>query len=99
MNNSTKSVKSCCIYIRLRVEWTQESEVRQVNKISVDTIRRNIKSLRVKAGYTQESAANELEVSRETMFRWEKEPQLMPIMKLAKLASLYECNINDFFAD
>lgn len=73
--------------------------MRQVNKISVDTIRRNIKSLRVKAGYTQESAAEELEVSRETMFRWEKEPQQMPIIKLAKLAKLYDCSVNDFFAE
>lgn len=70
-----------------------------MNKMSFETIRRNIKSLRVKAGYTQETAAEELEVSRETMFRWEKEPQQMPITKLAKLADLYECSIYDFFAD
>lgn len=70
-----------------------------MNQVLIEAIRRNIKSLRIKAGYTQETAAEELEVSRETMFRWEKEPQQMPIIKLAKLAKLYDCSVNDFFAE
>ena len=68
-----------------------------MKKISFETLKSNIKSYRVKAGYTQEAAADELEVTRETMFRWEKEPQLLPITKLAKLADLYNCSVNDFF--
>lgn len=72
-----------------------------MNNISIEELRRNMKrnimSYRVKAGYTQETAAEELEISRETMFRWENEPHLMPISKLIKLATLYDCSVNDFF--
>ena len=70
-----------------------------MNTINIEALRRNIKSLRVRAGFTQLTAAEELEISRETLFRWEKEPQTMPIMKLAKLASLYNCSVNDFFME
>ena len=70
-----------------------------MNNISIETLRRNIKSYRVKAGYTQEAAADELEVTRETMFRWEKEPQKMAFIKLARMAELYNCSVNDFFTE
>jgi len=71
----------------------------KMNNITVDVLKRNIQGLRVKAGYTQETAAEELQVSRETMFRWENKPMLMPIVKLAKLAELYHCSVNDFFTE
>ena len=70
-----------------------------MNTISVESLRKNIKGLRVKAGYTQDQAAEKLELSKETIYRWEKEPQKMPITKLAVLAQLYNCTVNDFFAE
>ena len=53
-----------------------------MREIIVETLKRNIKSLRVRAGYTQEEVAEKLELSRETVFRWEKDPQKMPAIKL-----------------
>lgn len=79
--------------------WTKPRKEENVNNITVDVLKRNIQGLRVKAGYTQETAAEELQVSRETMFRWENKPMLMPIVKLAKLAELYHCSVNDFFTE
>lgn len=70
-----------------------------MNKISIETLKRNIKGLRVKAGFTQDQAADALLLSKETIFRWEKEPQKMPIIKLALLADLYHCSVNDFFTE
>lgn len=70
-----------------------------MNNISVNVLKRNIKSYRVRAGYTQETAADVLNITRETMFRWEKEPQKMPFIKLALLANLYNCSVNDFFTE
>lgn len=78
---------------------SSESEVKTLNKISFEALRKNIKGLRVKAGYTQVQAAEELELTKETIYRWEKEPQKMPIVKLAVLANLYNCSVNDFFAE
>lgn len=66
--------------------------------ISADVLKRNIKSLRVRAGFTQDQAADKLLISKETIYRWEKEPEKMPIVKLAVLADLYHCTVNDFFA-
>lgn len=70
-----------------------------MNEIVIDRLRRNLKGIRVKSGYTQETAAEKLQVSRETMFRWEKEPEKMAFVKLAELAKLYNCSVVDFFAE
>ena len=70
-----------------------------MNRISIEALRRNMKSLRVKAGFTQDQAADMLEMSKETIYRWEKEPHLLPIIKLAELAQIYHCSVNDFFTE
>lgn len=70
-----------------------------MNEIIIERLKRNMKALRVKAGYTQEDVADLLYVTRETVFRWEKEPERMSFVKLADIAKLYNCTVNDFFAE
>lgn len=64
------------------------------------TIGDNLKKMREKAGYSQESAARELGVSWQTISRWEragKTKRLPKTEELYYLAKLYKCKPSDFY--
>lgn len=68
-----------------------------MDNISINNLRNNLKGYRVKNGYTQETLAETLNISLATVKNWEKQPNKMTFEKLAKLATLYKCNVKDFF--
>lgn len=68
-----------------------------MDNISITNLRNNLKGYRVKNGYSQEDLANVLNVHVTTIKNWEKQPNKMTFEKLAKLASLYNCEVKDFF--
>lgn len=70
-----------------------------MEEIVVDVLKRNMKALRVKAGYTQQDVADKLFMSRESVFRWEKDPENMTFIKLVELSKLYNCSFYDFFME
>ena len=55
-----------------------------------------MKALRVNAGFTQKKAAKALGVSLSTLCSWEKNYTSPPFEKLARMASLYGCEVGDF---
>lgn len=68
-----------------------------MDNISITNLRNNLKGYRVKNGFSQEDLANVLNVHVTTIKNWEKQPNKMTFEKLAKLASLYNCEVKDFF--
>lgn len=67
------------------------------NLINGDAVKRNMKSARVKAGYTQTTAANALGVTKTTLCNWEKNPAKLKFEKFIRLAQLYGVNVSYFF--
>lgn len=57
----------------------------------------NIKSCRIRYGYTQEELASKLEITRETLNKIENSPFSFSINKLDLLSKAIGCNINEFF--
>lgn len=68
-----------------------------MDNISITNLRNNLKGYRVKNGYSQEDLAEVLNVHVSTIKNWEKQPNKMTFEKLAKLATLYKCDVKDFF--
>ena len=62
-------------------------------------LRKNFKSLRVKAGLKQEDVANRLGLYRTTFVKYENNPKSIPIRLLLKLRFIYNCDYNAFFND
>lgn len=60
-------------------------------------IRNNIKSLRVKKGLTQEDAAYLMGISRATYNDYETRPENVKIETYNKMASIFNCDLIDFF--
>jgi transcriptional regulator with XRE-family HTH domain len=56
-----------------------------------------IKALRKKATFTQESLAKELGVDRSTIAKWETGTSFPRAEMLPKLAKLFDCSIDDLF--
>jgi putative transcriptional regulator len=54
-----------------------------------------LKEYRKKKGYTQEEAADELGVVRQTISKWEHETAVSDADMLQKLANLYEVSVSD----
>lgn len=62
-----------------------------------DILRRNLKLFRKKAGFTQRDVADRLNVSEQTVARWEIGTRVPSIEHLEKLAELYGVEVADFF--
>lgn len=52
--------------------------------------RMTLAALRVRAGYTQEEAADHLGVSKATLAKWEQDSRLMSINRIEQLTHLYQ---------
>lgn len=68
-----------------------------MDRISITNLRNNLKGYRVKSGYTQPDVAELLGVCVSTVKYWERNPNKMTFEKLTKLATLYKCEVKDFF--
>ena len=58
---------------------------------------KNLRSIRLKQGITQKQVADFLNVSVQSISKWEKGDALPSIEFLPKLAECLKCEINDFF--
>ena len=67
------------------------------NLINGDAVKRNMKSARVKAGYTQTTAANALGVTKTTLCNWELRPDIVTFGKLEKFAEVCGVPLSYFF--
>lgn len=54
-----------------------------------------IKEARTKAGYTQEQAAESLNVSRQTISHWENAKSLPDILSIIKMSDLYQISLDE----
>ena len=59
----------------------------------------NIKQRRIQAGLRQEDLAKELHVDRTTVTKWESGAAAPRADKLAKLAKILRCTIDDLVAE
>lgn len=58
-------------------------------------VKMSLKSARVNAGYTQESAAKELNVSKKTIWSWENGKSIPKIDKINPICNLYGLKYDD----
>ena len=61
-----------------------------------ETLKNNLKKLRIKFGYTQQEIADYLLINRTTYTKYESDDSLPSIFILRDLAKLYHVNINNF---
>lgn len=59
----------------------------------------NMRSLRVRCGFSQEEIAKILNVSRTTYCDYEVNPQKVKVSTFKKLANVYGCKLVDFFME
>lgn len=57
----------------------------------------NIKVERIRAELSLKETAERLGVSRQCYYLWEKHPERIKASTLFELASIFGCNISDFF--
>lgn len=57
----------------------------------------SFKEARLRAGLTQEKAAQKLKVDRSTVAKWETGKSLPTTKKLALIAKTYKCSLNRLF--
>lgn len=62
-------------------------------------ISNNIKSYRVKMGYTQENMAEILGVTRKTYNDYEIKPEKVKLETYKKIANVLNCKLSDFFVE
>lgn len=62
-------------------------------------ISNNIKSYRVKMGYTQEDMAEILGVTRKTYNDYEIKPEKVKVETYKKIAHVLNCKLSDFFVE
>lgn len=60
-------------------------------------ITNNMKSLRIRSGYSQEETADLLGVSRTTYCDYETNPQKVKIETFKKLSEIFNCELFEFF--
>lgn len=60
-------------------------------------IENNIRSLRARAGLTQEETAKKLEISRQNYCIYENDIGNIKIDMLIKMATIFSCTLKDFF--
>ena len=56
----------------------------------------NLRYLRAKGGFSQEEMAEKLEVSRQTVAKWENGESLPDIQKCAEMATFFEVSLDAF---
>lgn len=61
----------------------------------METFKISLKAARVNADLTLEEAAKKLEISTDTLIKWEREPGKMSVMNSEKISKLYNININN----
>ncbi|MCQ2462659.1 MAG: helix-turn-helix domain-containing protein [Clostridia bacterium] len=59
----------------------------------------NIRNLRKQKGYTQDTLAQELNVVRQTVSKWEKGYSVPDALMLEKIAELFEVSVSDLLGD
>lgn len=59
---------------------------------------KNLKNIRIKSGYSQKYVADYLNISPQSVSKWENGDALPSILFLPKLAECFGCDISDFFA-
>lgn len=64
---------------------------------NIDTIKRNIKSLRIRAGLKQKEVAELIGISRQNYCIYEMNPGIIKIDMLIKLSNIFHCTLQDFF--
>lgn len=62
-------------------------------------ISNNLKSYRVRAGYTQEDIAELLGITRNTYCDYEVNPQKVKVETLQTIADKLNCKLSDFFVE
>ena len=62
-------------------------------------LNQNIKNLRKQKGYTQETLAQELNIVRQTVSKWEKGYSVPDAVMLEKLAELFEVSVGELLGD
>lgn len=60
-------------------------------------LKNNFKSLRIRAGYSQEDIAKQLGITRANFNKAENNPTNMKVSMLIDLAFYYYCDTSDFF--
>ena len=58
-------------------------------------IGKKLKNARIKAGFTQEKAAEEIDVSRQTISNWENEKSYPDIISVIALSDLYSISLDE----
>lgn len=58
-------------------------------------IGKKLKNARIKAGFTQEKAAEEIDVSRQTISNWENEKSYPDIISVIALSDLYSVSLDE----
>ena len=58
-------------------------------------IGKKLKDARMKSGYTQESVAEKVNVSRQTISNWENEKSYPDIISVIKLSNLYSISLDE----
>lgn len=59
----------------------------------------NLKSYRIRAGYTQDKMAELLGISRVTYCDYEVNPQKVKVETLQQIADVLKCKLSDFFVE
>lgn len=55
----------------------------------------NLKALRKAKGYSQEEVAEKINVSRQSVAKWENEESIPDVIKCSELANLYEISVEE----
>lgn len=61
------------------------------------TFGKNLRDLRLKANLTQEEVAIKLQISRQSISKWEKDIALPSIIYIIPLTKIYQCSVNEIF--
>ncbi len=68
-------------------------------KEKLNYISNNIKSYRVRNGYSQEKMAELLGISRATYCDYEVNPQKVKVEMLKRISDILNCELSDFFIE
>ena len=55
----------------------------------------NLKALRKAKGYSQEEVAEKMNVSRQSVAKWENDESIPDVIKCSELANLYEISLDE----
>lgn len=72
---------------------------KQVNGYRINAIGSNIKSLRSRLGLTVSELAKRMDVSYQTVYRWESGERIPDITMLIELANIFSVSIEDIMAN